>query len=415
MNIAFFTNNYKPFVGGVPIAIENLAETLRRRGHRVFIFAPEYDQPVEDERDVFRTWSIKNFNDSNFVLPIPLSLETYVHFSDTKADVVHCHHPFLLGETGLHAARASNLPVVFTYHTQYEKYAHYLPFDKAMVTELAQSVAVRFSNCCDGVIAPSTDVQKMLQERGVTTEIRVIPTGVDLGRFRDGRVRWLRNHLGIPDDDRIMLFVSRLAKEKNVEFLIDAFAKMTESAGNLRFVLVGSGEYESVIRERAESSGSGDRIHFTGTLSGPDLVSAYKDADIFAFASTTETQGMVVLEAMAGGLPVVAVDACGVRDVVQDGQNGYLIPEGDTEAFAESALSILKNATHRNQLRENAVARASEMSLMNTTRKVEDLYRWAARNRHQDREERFLLLREFVKYQFQKLAQGLESLLSPAA
>src|SRR5688572_17845843 len=105
MNVAFFTNNYKPFVGGVPIAIENLATALRQRGHHVHIFAPEYTDEDETDQDVFRTWSIKNFNESNFVLPIPLALTTYLTFNDVQAEIVHVHHPFLLGMAGLRAAR----------------------------------------------------------------------------------------------------------------------------------------------------------------------------------------------------------------------------------------------------------------------------------------------------------------------
>src|SRR5438067_1621094 len=186
MKLAFFTNNYKPFIGGVPIAIENLARRLRHHGHRVFIFAPDYGENTDDETDIIRTPALKNFNDTSFALPIPFTVEPYVRVADLSPDVVHVHHPFLLGETGMHAARTHGLPVVFTYHTQYEKYAHYLPFGEQMVGDVAINLSTRFANCCDAIIAPSTDIKSTLIERGVTTEIRVIPTGVDLQQFRRG-------------------------------------------------------------------------------------------------------------------------------------------------------------------------------------------------------------------------------------
>lgn len=409
MNIAFFTNNYKPFIGGVPIAIENCATSLRRRGHRVFIFAPEYEEKIEDEQDVIRTTSLKNFNDTPFSLPLPLSLEPYVRFSELNVDLVHVHHPFLLGQTGLHAARGLGVPVVFTYHTQYEKYAHYLPFGEKMVGEIAINVATRFCNCCDVIVAPSTDVQKMLEQRGVTAPIRVIPTGVDLSRFRAGSRTRFRERYGIPQRAKVMLFVSRLAKEKNVGLLLDAFARVSKEMKDVWLVLVGGGDDEESLRERASQLPAADRVIFTGSLSGRDLVSAYKGSDLFVFASTTETQGMVVLEAMAGGLPVVAVDAPGVRDVVTHGRDGFLCDEADE--FAALCMRVLKDDELSGRLREGAAVRARQLSLTRTTRKLEDAYRYVIQNPRPAREERFVILEELLRYQFDRFAQGLGAIM----
>lgn len=406
MNLAFFTNNYRPFVGGVPIAIENMAKALRRRGHHVHIFAPDYGKSVHGETDVFRTWSIKNFNDSSFVFPVPLALDTYLTFNDVRADVVHVHHPFLLGMTGLHAARAEKLPVVFTYHTQYEQYAHYLPWDSSMVKELAVGVATRFANSCDGVIAPSSDIARQLEERGVDVPVRVIPTGVDLRRFRSGDRSWLRSHLNLPEGQQVMLFVSRLAKEKNVGHLVESFARVAERKGDVHLVLVGQGDEVDNLKKMARAHDLEKRVHFTGTLSGTDLISAYKSADLFVFASTTETQGMVVLEAMAGGCPVVAVDASGVRDVVVNGENGYLVPVNEPDAFAEASLKVLSDDLLQTRFRENALERARQLSLARTSRQVEELYEYVREHPHPDRNERFLLVKEFFRYQIKQIGEA---------
>lgn len=414
MNVAMFTNNYKPFVGGVPIAIDKLAERLRQRGHRVYVFAPDYGKHEEEsagEKDVIRVPSLRNFNDTEFAMPWPLTLEPYTQFGDLDVDVVHVHHPFLLGEVGMHAGRSANLPVVFTYHTQYEKYAHYLPFGEKMVEEIAVNLSTRFANTCDAIIAPSTDIKKTLVERGVTVPIRVIPTGVDLQQFRRGKRGVLRKQLNIPESSRVMLFLSRLAKEKNVGFLFDAFARLAAKDPDLHFVLVGSGDEEENLKAKAAELGLGERTHFTGTKSGDDVISAYKGADLFVFASTTETQGMVVLEAMAGGLPVVAVDAPGVRDIVVEGQNGFLVPEGDVEAFVARCEQVFAEPDIRAVLKKGAEERSRALSLANTTRKVEQVYEQVRRNPHPEREERFLLLREIFHSQFRALAQGIQDLI----
>jgi glycosyltransferase involved in cell wall biosynthesis len=413
MLIAFFTNNYKPFVGGVPIAVENMARTLRRRGHRVLIFAPDYDGIVEDEPDVFRVMSIKNFNDTPFSLPLPLTLRpAYDLDALGSVDIVHVHHPFLLGMSGLQLARAYQVPVVFTYHTQYEKYIHYLPFPEKMTAELAVRLSTRFSNSCDAVIAPSTDIEKILRERGVEVPIYVIPTGVDLQKFRGGDPRFLDERFGFESDTRVVLTVSRLAKEKNVGFLVEAFARLAAYDQKARFVLVGEGDARPALETQAAELGVRDRVFFTGSLTGKDLVSAYKSADVFAFASTTETQGMVVLEAMTCGLPVVAVSAPGVRDVVLQGVNGYMVDEGQAADFADRLHTILHDDALRLAMKEAAHKTARKWSLARTTARLERVYRGLlTKPKSHSKRERFIMLREFISYHFNKLVEEIERLI----
>ncbi len=410
MFVAFFTNNYKPFIGGVPIAVENLAKTLRRRGHRVLIFAPDYDGLEDDEPDVFRVMSIKNFNDTPFSLPLPLTLRpAYDLDALSEVDIVHVHHPFLLGMSGLQLARTYDVPVVFTYHTQYEKYIHYLPFPEKWTAEVAVRLATRFSNSCDAVIAPSSDIQRILTERGVQVPIHVIPTGVDLQKFRGGNGLFLRKKLNIDSSAPILLTVSRIAKEKNVGFLIEVFTKIAEVEPRAHIVLVGEGDARAELESQAHKLPCRERVHFLGALSGKDLVSAYKSADVFVFASTTETQGMVVLEAMACGLPVVAVAGPGIRDFVTNGLNGYLVEDGRSDDFAKQVLSILSDPECRRQFSDEAKRTARRWSLAETTKKVERLYRGLIKETGVRRKrERFIMLREIIGYHFRKLMEELD-------
>lgn len=412
MLIAFFTNNYKPFIGGVPIAVENTAKALRRRGHRVLIFAPDYNQ-AEDEEDVFRVLSIKNFNDTPFSLPLPMTVRpAYDLDALGEVDVVHVHHPFLLGMSGLQLARAYDAPVVFTYHTQYEKYIHYLPFPEKMTAELAVRLATRFSNSCDAVIAPSSDIKRILLERNVEVPIYVIPTGVDLQKFRGGDSTFLHRLIGVPFETPLILTVSRLAKEKNIAFLLEAFACLCNYERCSHLVLVGEGDHRPELERLVSEKGIAERTHFVGTLSGRNLVNAYKSAKVFVFASLTETQGMVVLEAMACGLPVVAVDAPGVRDFVQHSSNGYLVEDQKIEDFAERIQLLLTTPEIYTRLQEQARKTARKWSLAASARKLEVVYRQLKRDASsRGKRERFIMLREIVRYHFTKLVEELEKLV----
>jgi glycosyltransferase involved in cell wall biosynthesis len=412
MLIAFFTNNYKPFVGGVPIAIEHTARMLRRRGHRVLIFAPDYDGDVQDEPDVFRVLSIKNFNNTPFSLPLPLTLRpAYDLDTLSQVDVVHVHHPFLLGMSGLQLARAYNLPVVFTYHTQYEKYIHYLPFPQQMTAELAIRLSTRFANSCDAVIAPSSDIRKTLIERGVQVPVHVLPTGVDLQKFRGGQKDFLRKKFNLSAETQIVLTVSRLAKEKNISFLIRAFARLCTYNSQAVFVLVGRGDAEDDLKALARDLGIANRVYFAGELVGKELVSAYKGADVFVFASTTETQGLVVLESMACGVPPVVVDAPGVRDFVHPGVNGFMVPEDGEADFAERVLTLLDDEVLRKALGAEALKTARRWSLRQTTSKLERIYKsLSTKGQPRGKRERFIMLRELISYQFEKLLEEVDKL-----
>jgi glycosyltransferase involved in cell wall biosynthesis len=304
-----------------------------------------------------------------------------------------------------------NLPVIFTYHTQYERYAHYLPFNEMMVGEVAQQVGWKFANCCDAVIAPSSDIREMLLERGVTTEIRVIPTGVELARFKNVEKGFLRQRFGIGADETILLFVSRLAHEKNVGFLIESFAAMASKIPDSKLVLVGEGDAEEDLKKQAAEVGLNERIVFAGRLDGPDVVSAYVDADLFVFASTSETQGMVVLESMAAGCPVVAVDAPGVRDVVVEGETGFLLEEGDVEGFATRMVEILTDSDLHTKFREGALTKARTLSLARTSRRVESLYKHVLLHRRPRRDEFFLMLKEVFRYQWNKITEGIDEII----
>lgn len=340
MNILMMTNTYLPHVGGVARSVQTFAEALRHRNHRVLIVAPTFQGQPDHEHHVIRVPAIQRFNGSDFSvrLPIPGYLSNTIdRFSP---DLVHAHHPFLLGDTALTAASYRSLPLVFTHHTLYERYTHYVPGDSPAMSRFAVRLATTYANLCDHVIAPSQSIADLLHQRGVTTPITPIPTGIDPDGFACGDGAAARKRHGLPAESFVVGHVGRLAPEKNLTFLARAVARFLADRPDARFLVVGSGPAQRDLEQITADHGVRDRLHLTGPLTGADLANAYHALDAFAFASTSETQGMVLAEAMTVGVPVVALDAPGAREVVQDGRNGFLLTEEDEHAFAE-ALSRL--------------------------------------------------------------------------
>ena len=341
MNILILTNTFTPHVGGVARSVAAFSEEYRKRGHRVLVVAPEFPDMPRDEADVVRVPALQNFNASDFsvVLPIhpPLS-ETIDAF---RPDIVHSQHPYLLGMAAMRIARHRELPLVFTHHTLYEQYTHYVLGDSPALKRFVVELATRYANLSDQVFAPSESIRDLLQTRGVTSPITVVPTGVRLENFSSGDGRAFRRQRGIPEDAFVLGHLGRLAPEKNLEFLAQAVADFILCNDRAHFLVIGSGPSEKTIRNIFARAGIESRLFVVGTLQQQQLADALHAMDVFAFSSRSETQGMVLTEAMAAGLPIVALDASGVREVVKDRQNGCLLQGTATPAAFSATLQWL--------------------------------------------------------------------------
>lgn len=341
MNIVIFTNTYTPHVGGVARSVEAFITEYRKLGHRVLVVAPEFSAMPSDETDVVRIGAIQNFNATDFSVALPFHDRLSDILDEFAPDIIHSQHPFLLGMSALRTARYRKLPLVFTHHTLYEQYTHYVPGDSVMMQHFAIELATRYANLCDQVIAPSQSIAQLLQQRGVESPIAVIPTGVYLEKFADGDGLSVRQQYGIPADAQVIGHLGRLAPEKNLEVLAQAVASAVCTRAAAHFLVVGTGPSEQAIRTIFANAGMADRLHMAGILQQQQLTDALHAMDIFAFASTSETQGMVLTEAMAAGLPVVAFDAPGVREVVDDGINGLLLQQETSEAMTAALGQLL--------------------------------------------------------------------------
>jgi glycosyltransferase involved in cell wall biosynthesis len=352
MNICMMTNTYLPHVGGVARSVSTFAEEYLARDHDVLVVAPAFEGkplPKRAEAIVERVPAIQNFNGSDFSVRLPIATVLSTRLDAFKADIVHAHHPFLLGDTALRIAASKNVPVIFTHHTKYEDYTHYVPFDSPVLREFAAQLSTDFANLCDGVIAPSESIAELLQKRGVTVPVKVVPSGIDVVAFASGNRDQFRRKHKLGNDRFVVGHVGRLAPEKNLEYLAEAVVGFITKTPNAIFAVVGSGPTEALLTETFARHNVSDKLLLLGKLTGVALHSAYRGMDAFAFASKSETQGMVLAEAMAAGLPVVALDASGVREVVRHRGNGYLLPEDESPARFASALARLASSPERRE------------------------------------------------------------------
>ena len=384
MNILMMTNTYLPHVGGVANSVHAFAGALREAGHRVLVVAPEFEDGNEkhtgkEEDGVIRLPAIQRFNGSDFSVRLPIPGLLSAELARFQPDIVHAHHPFLLGDTALRVAARRDLPLVFTHHTLYERYTHYVPGDSPTIRRFAIRMATEYANLCDQVIAPSESIQALLEERGVTTPITPIPTGIDPVTFGSGDGTVLRKRLGIPPEAFVVGHVGRLAPEKNLGFLSRSLARFLVSHPDSHCLIAGTGSAEDEVRAALADPALASRVHFLGKRTGRDLVDAYAAMDLFAFASTSETQGMVLAEAMAAGVPVVALDAPGVREVVNNGQNGELLFDEEETVFAD-ALDRYHAQTpeEKRAMQHRARQTAEAFSLERCTQRLIGVYRKAA-------------------------------------
>jgi len=389
------TNTFMPYVGGVARSVQRFVDEYRQQGHRVLVAAPLYKNTPESELDVIRFPAIQHFNGTEFSLPMPVPGSRSAELKRFQPDVVHAHHPFALGSTALRIASSRGIPLVFTHHTMYEKYTHYIPGDSLRLKRYVVSLVAGYCNYCDAVIAPSESVAELLRKRGVDTPISVIPTGVNTADIRNGDGVQFREQVGIPSNAVVVGHVGRMATEKNLGFLAQGVASYLRRNKQAYFVLVGEGPMTDEIQLEMERMKVADRFRPVGLLQKSELSGAYKAMDVFAFSSHTETQGMVLAEAMAAGVPVVALDASGVREVVCDGVNGRLLAGDDVDQFA-SAIEWIADLSpqQRRVIQSGAQMTATEFDISRTANKALDLYQSMAELvQYKKRQEANILLR----------------------
>jgi 1,2-diacylglycerol 3-alpha-glucosyltransferase len=392
LHIAFFTNFYHPIVNGVVRSVASFRESLMKQGHNVFVFAQSDGNYKDNEPFIFRYPSLPlPMGDISAAIPVSPFVDQLL--PALKLDVIHTHHPILLGQTAARKATELGLPLVFTFHTQYWEYTHYIPFPQEAIQEFLKNAVHKwlkeFMQKCQHIIIPSESLRDYLvKEYGLEERYTVVPTGTNLEPFVNADGKTLRAEKGW-QDETILISVGRLAPEKNWETLLQAFAKVYPKHPNLRLVLIGDGPAKDSLQALAAELGIAERVTFTGSVPFEEVPAYLKAADVFSFASVTETQGLVTIEAMAAGLPVVAVDGSGTRDIVEHGKQGFLV-ENDADALAKGLNKLLSDAQKMKRFSHNALKKANSFDVNLLTKQIVTVYEQAIQDK---KEEQFVTLR----------------------
>lgn len=370
MRIGIFTDTYLPQTNGVVTVIRLMERELAKEGHQVYIFAPAHPGSDHDPPGVYRFPSLKFAFYEGLRVAIPYNRRALEAIS--TLEIIHSHDPFSIGLLALWASKRYGISHIHTYHTFYAEYRRYLPRPIRPSRRMAERVSRAFCNNCDAIIAPSLQMQRELESYGITKPIYPLPFGVDEEEF-SREIAWdVREALDLPPEG-LLLFVGRLGWEKNVDFLLRAFQRLLSHREALRLIIAGDGPRRVALERYARELGIAPYVTFTGHLPREKLIDLYKQAALFVFASTTETQGLVLIEAMMAGTPPVAVGEMGVLDVVASGETGLLVGE-DEEEFARACLHLLQDEQERNKLSAAAQRWARSQSAEESTRKLLEIY-----------------------------------------
>ena len=375
MKIAMLTNSYKPYVAGVPISIERLVKGLRGLGHEVVVFAPSYQKQEEEEQGIVRVASPIQGIEGGFSVPFCLDPKIEREFRKGKFDLIHVHHPMLMGDVAKHLSRKYRLPLVMTYHTRYEQYLHYigLAFCKGLMPAYLQ-----LSMCkCSAVIAPTPQIREHLYQIGIKAPVYVLPTGLEAESFAlEKQKAELLREKHLQGRQYFFCTVARLAKEKNLDFLLETLARCRQKLckmGGFKLLLIGEGSYRKHLEKRIGELGLWEEVELTGEVPNEQVKDYCAASDLFLFPSKSETQGIVLLEAMAVGTPVLALKATGTEDVVRNGWNGYMVRE---EKFETMLMDILEKK-ELSVLRQGAVCTAGQYREEMIAKKACAIYRAA--------------------------------------
>lgn len=376
MRIGLFSNAYHPLISGVVNSLDSIRHGLTEAGHQVYLFAPRVRGYRDEQAGVFRFASLEMSRKVSYPIPIPYSGKLFKLLRRTDLDIIHAHHPFLLGEVAASFAQQKRVPLVYTFHTQLEHYSHYIPLHQQVVKGMARSRMSRYLSKCDLVIAPSEGVRDLLDSYGVGSRVVTLPNAIDTARFSAPTQGpgW-RARLGISPRAVVSLSVGRLGREKNLDFLLTCFARLPQTPkAEQILVIVGDGTERPRLERLATRLGIAPRVRFTGAVPYSDVPAVYACADLFAICSTTEVKPLVVLEALASGLPVLAVAACGTADTLSHRVDGWLCP-GREDAFLQGWIALSGDPALRQELgagaRQTARSYSNELYLSRLT----DLYR----------------------------------------
>ncbi len=374
MRIAMMVDLYKPHISGVTNVVALTKKHLESIGHEVYIFTFGSEDYVDDEDNIIRSPGLP-ITDTGF----------HLNFSYSRAarellqtmDIVHVHHPFISGSLAMRFCRPRGIPLVFTNHTRYDLYAQaYLPMLPGVVSETALDAYLSsFCRSCELVIAPSKGVQRVLAGYGIVDRVEVLPNGVDIQPYMDCEQPMDRDQYGYEENDIILEYIGRIGPEKNLPFLLRAYAGVAQAVEQAKLLIVGEGPERENLEDRVHHMGLEKYVTFTGPIPYEQVPAFLAMADIFVTTSASEVHPLSVIEALASGLPVLGVDSPGVGDIIDNGINGQLVSEGDIPAYTAKLTRLIIDRELRIRLGAQAKRDASSYAIDRTVGLLSEKYK----------------------------------------
>ena len=353
MKILFISDVYFPRINGVSTSIRTFVKQMQEMGHTVHLIAPDYEVQTEDDAWIKRIPARSiYFDPEDKLMKYGVALDGLMALRNEKYEIVHIHTPFVAHYLGLKLAHLLDVPCVETYHTFFEDYLHhYLPFiPKGIAKGIARFISRRQCNAVDAIVAPSQPMLDVLRQYGVKSKAEVVPTGLQAHSFAKADGAAFRAKYGIEIDRPMGLFVGRVAFEKNISFLLRMWVDLIKKQPNALLVIAGEGPAEASLHALSKALNLEDHIKFIGYLDrNTELNACYQSADVFVFSSLSETQGLVLLEAMAQATPVVAIAELGTKSILIEGE-GALIAPHDEGIFADKVYALLSDQARRDDL-----------------------------------------------------------------
>jgi 1,2-diacylglycerol 3-alpha-glucosyltransferase len=411
LTVGLFSNAYHPLISGVVNSVELIQQQLIRQGHHPHLFVPD-SHPVSagaaflncfqahfqgGEDETLSSHSIENWDqdlhpfpsfnvlrDVTFPVTIPYSREAFSSLATQGFQIFHTHHPVWLGDVAWFWAKRLGIPLLFTFHTQYDQYLHYVPLPAAFLKKAVRMAVLSFTRRCQLLIAPSDMIADYLTEIGVKARVVTLRNAIDLSRFSPDNIapeqlEQKRAELGLRPEHRVALYAGRLGQEKNLEFLLNSFAQAIQQSGKVgkdqRLLIAGTGPDLENLKQLAYSLAIDSQVQFLGRVDYAEMPAIYACSNYFAMSSVTEVKPLVVLEALAAGLPVLAISACGTADTIKNDRDGWLCSHSQEE-HAQKFMTVF-HSSHAQLESMSYAARATscQYSIVRYVERLTDIYR----------------------------------------
>ncbi|MDD4975285.1 MAG: glycosyltransferase [Bacteriovorax sp.] len=388
MKIVYASDQYWPSVSGVPVSMDSFKNKFTEKGHEIFLLVPDYPNAVEWDKEnkiknIFRFKSTGIFfNKENRRVCSSEKKKVFETLDSIKPDIIHIHTEFSLAKIVISYAKKKNIPIVMTAHTNWEELVNaYLAFVPQRLGRMyIRFMLQRIFNKADVLIAPTKMMQGILSKYYIQTAVQVIPTGIDENKFFKEKSNSAASHNfvleGLADkikDRKVLLYVGRIGKEKNIKFLIDALHQLLPNNKDAKLVIVGEGPAKEELEDYALQLGLQDHVIFTGFVERDKLAEFYSMAHVFTFASKVESQGLVILESMTCGTPVVAIGEMGTKELMGGDFGGFMV-EDNLNLFVEKVELLLSDYQLHKLKSEEALQEATKWKIESMTLRVLKLY-----------------------------------------